>query len=186
MLNRTLACLALIALVSTAAHAEKVDPKVRFGVGGAQNTVDFNDLDTKFKSTGWEIFAGYEFNQYFAIEAGYLDGGSDTNEYVISGTPVEVGIEADGWIASGLASYPFAEVFSVYGRVGVLGWEAKAKGAGAGAIITVKDDGTDLIYGAGIAAMVDTALLRLEYRRAEFGSDVEFSSIGLHVVWRFW
>ena len=86
------------------------------------------------KDTGWGLFAGYQFNQYLAAELGYHDLGSvSTPLGSIDGKTLEI---------VGIGSYPIANQFSVYGKLG--GYRGKLEGAGS------SNTNNDLTYGLGL------------------------------------
>lgn len=177
MVKHVFALAALLAF--SAVHAQDDDQKFRLGIGAGKYTAD-SDL-AEFKSTGWEVFGGYEFNRYLAIEAGYLDTGSDSK--TISGLKVEV--SASSIFASVIGSLPIGETFSVFARGGLLHWEADGTGSASGFTLTAEDDGDDLFLGVGLSAQIEGALFRLEYRFAEIDDVVDLSMIGLNLAWRF-
>jgi OOP family OmpA-OmpF porin len=85
----------------------------------------FEDSDTSLS-----LFAGYHFNSYIAVEAGYLDLG--TVEHRSTGTvnppgPVvsapfsmDVDVESKGFTLAALGSLPLGEVFNLHGHFGIL------------------------------------------------------------------
>src|SRR2546428_2401700 len=86
------------------------------------------------KDTAFRILGGYQINRNFAAELGYHDLGK-----------AKVGtsdIKANAWELVGVGSYPIANQFSIYGKLGFFRGEAKAGGT--------KETNTDLTYGAGV------------------------------------
>jgi len=78
------------------------------------------DHDTAYRLTG-----GYQIDQYFAVEAGYLDLG----QAEIKGTvhvapelslerPVDDKLKTHGFVADAVGRWPIADGWSVYGRAG--------------------------------------------------------------------
>jgi opacity protein-like surface antigen len=88
------------------------------------NRSTFEDSDTSLA-----LFAGYHFNQYIAVEAGYLDLGAA--EYRSTGTinppgPVvsaptamNVEFESTGFTLAGLGSLPLGDFVELHGRLGL-------------------------------------------------------------------
>ncbi len=79
--------------------------------------------------TAWELVGGYQFSDYFALEAGYVDLGEVRTR--LSGSPVDIQDylnsanlvhprSADGYELAVLGRYPFDEKNSVYVRGGLL------------------------------------------------------------------
>jgi OOP family OmpA-OmpF porin len=166
-----------------AAHAHADDGGAfRFGLGAGKATIEADDLDLEGKATAWEVFGGYELNRFIAFEAGYIDGGSADDS--IFGATVRADTTAIA--ASILGSLPIGESFSVYGRLGYMHWESEQRLVDAGVTIASADvDGDDPFFGAGMAALVDSALVRLEYRVADL-DDTDLSLISLAIAWRFY
>lgn len=153
----------------------------RFGIGGGRLTIEADDLDLKGSATAWEVFGGFEFNRYLAIEAGYIDGGKAKDNVG------DIVIEADtrALYASVLGSLPVGDVVSLYARAGVMDWKSDQEARSDGDVLLAVDvDGTDPFFGAGIAALIEGALLRLEYRIADL-DDTDLTAVSLAIAWRF-
>lgn len=85
----------------------------------------FEDSDTALA-----LFAGYHFNRYIAVEAGYVDLGAA--EYRSTGTvnppgpvvsapaAVDVDVESTGFTLAALGSLPVGNVVDLHGRLGFL------------------------------------------------------------------
>ena len=87
---------------------------------------------------GLMVRGGYEFNQYFGIEARYIDTFLDEGPY--GGTPLmHVGIFAK-------PQYPVSERINLYGLLGY----GYTKNLGNGARLNYFDDGSGFSAGAGI------------------------------------
>jgi OOP family OmpA-OmpF porin len=171
--------MAVLAGLSTTAMADGLGG--RFGVSVGRETLKADDYGLDAHSTAWEVFGGYEFNKYLAIEAGYIDG--TTAKQSIPGGALE--IDASGYYGSVVGSLPFAEVFSVYGRAGYLHWKADEYAHADGGTANGSVNGDDPIFGVGIAYEGEgNALLRLEYRIADL-DDTDLSLISVGIAWRF-
>ena len=177
-----IACLFLLSAVPAMA-ADKgffKDSAVRLGVAGGQFRLQYDPTDFNETSGAWNVFAGYQFNNYLAVEGGWIGGAKPTLED--SGFADELSIH--GWHASVLGSWPLGEVMSVYARGGVLGWGATEKlKLNDVTFASGKDDGNDPYYGVGLAAEIETALVRLEYTRSKVAK-ADATLISLAVVWR--
>lgn len=109
-------------------------------LGGDLGQSKFKDACNPFasgcddKDTQWGLFAGYQFNQYLAAELAYHDLGTVS-------TPLG-GIDGKTWEIVGIGSYPLANQFSVYGKLG--GYRGKFEGAGS------SNTNNDLTYGLGL------------------------------------
>jgi len=113
------------------------------GLGvGSSSLVDDNDAmpaaNVDDSDTGWKIFGGYSFNEFLALEVGYVDFG-------------EFGAATGSWEASSinvsaLGTWPLGSEFSLLGKVGANRWDAERRlGATSG-----DDNGTDVLYGIGL------------------------------------
>jgi OOP family OmpA-OmpF porin len=175
---RTIAILIVSILFAASAQAEGA---FRFGIGAGQATIKADDVDLEGNATAWEIFGGYEANQYFAVELGYIDGG--TADDTIDNAKVEA--DTTAVVASVIGSLPIGESFSIYARGGLLHWKSdEALKVDGITVATDSLDGDDPFYGVGVAANVEGALLRLEYRLADL-DDTDLSLISLALAWRF-
>lgn len=174
--------LIILSTILFAAHAQADDDGAfRFGLGVGKATIEVDDFDVEGSDTAWEVFGGYELNQYLAFEVGYIDGGSPDDTFL------GVTVRADTTAIAGsiLGSIPIGETFSVYGRAGYMHWESEQVAVLDGVTIASDDvDGDDPFFGAGVSALVDTALVRLEYRVADL-DDTDLSLISLAIAWRF-
>ena len=86
-------------------------------LGQSKFKVDCGGCDTK--DTAFRLFGGYQFNRTIAAELGYTDFGK------LGGTG---GLEANAWDLSGVFSWPFANQFAAFGRLGLARVEGKASG----------------------------------------------------------
>lgn len=179
---RTIVGLAALVLLSSTAAAQDSQSAIRFGIGAGKVTIEADDVDLKGNGWGWEVFAGYEFNRYVAVEASYIDAG-DVNDHIEEG--ITAAADTHGYSASVLGTLPVNDVFSVYARAGYLKWKADERLRVDGETVLQYDvDGSDPIFGVGLSTLVDGAFLRLEYRMADL-DDTDLSMIGASIVWRF-
>jgi OmpA-OmpF porin, OOP family len=139
------------------------------------------------KDTAWKIFGGYQINRNFGVELGYADLGKIT----VSAGGSSLSVETTSWDLVGVGSFPMANQFSIYGKLGFNRTETKAGSA--------KDNGTDLTFGAGVRYDFSRNLgVRGEWQRykattpaATSGAitvtsgdfDIDVLSVG--VVWKF-
>ena len=149
-------------------------------IGGTVGQAEFKDgcqglAGCDKKDTAWRILGGYQFNRYFAAELGYHDLGKASS--------AAGGTKGTAWELVGVGSYPIANQFSVYGKLGAYRGELKAANA--------KETNTDLTYGVGLQYDFTKAVgVRGEWQRyskmgggAVVETDVDVLSVG--VVYRF-
>ncbi len=178
-----LAATVAMATFSTLANAQDEASGFYFGAFGGQASYDAQDeLDELFldafdfagldvldgesdldEATGFGVVAGYKFNQYFALEASYIDLGSadySAEALVTDGFvtfPMEVGasLEANGPAVAAVGSIPLSEAFAIYGKLGMFFADTELS-------VSIEGDAVDpftatseeVFYGAGIAWMI--------------------------------
>lgn len=118
-----------------------------------------NDTDTS-----WRILGGYQIDRTFAAELAYTSFGEVQG---VKGNAIEL---------SGLAGWPVADRFTVYGKLGFARGEFKAGGQ--------SDDSIELTYGVGVRYdFAPNMGARLEWQNypdvGDGASDVSVISIGL-------
>lgn len=192
------ACRELADEARDAAAAEVDDPAL---VDAAFAVIaDTAQCSDGLDATAYRVFLGYQFNRYVGLEVGYNDFGSVdiglSSNATESGTSFagngQAEAEAKGFTFSALLSVPLGERFSVFGRAGVLAWDASASGVATGVItesdgsvqnlneaFAFDDSGADGLYGAGATLdITDNVSLRAEWTHYElvdidyFGADL--------------
>ncbi len=129
------------------------------------------------EDTGFKIFGGYNFNQNFGVELGWVDLG----EISVSGPGGTATAEADGFQAAAVGILPINPQFSIFGKLGVYMWDAEVNAPG----ISASDDGTDLMFGVGGAFHFTPQLsIRAEWERFEV-DDEDADLISASIVFRF-
>ena len=151
------------------------------GASAGITTVDVCDdvtavlpgLNCDDEDTGLKVFGGFKANQNFAIEALWADLGEVSAS--AGGTTATVGVDGFGIAAVGMI--PLGEKFGVFGKVGAFMWDASGGGAASG----LSEDGTDLMFGAGVNwNFTEKVGLRAEWERFDIdGDDVDFLSVGV-------
>lgn len=122
------------------------------------------------KDTAWKIFGGYQINRNFAVELGYTNLG----EFSASGPGVNASIESKAWEVMGVGSFPVADRFSLYGKLGFYRAESEATSNIPG--VSADESNTGLAFGIG--AQYDftrSVAVRAEWQRY---SDVGGGNIG--------
>lgn len=136
-------------------NLEAIFASVGLEIVDATSTLDDTD-------TGFGIGGGYQVNDHFAFEFGYVDLGSIS--YRAAGTVTDgvdqlaaeavLGSSADGPVVSVLGILPIGERFSVYGRVGLslLSAEGRAQITvdGDSGRASQSDQKTDPMFGIGV------------------------------------
>lgn len=160
-------------------------------VGGLGTT----SLSTDESDAGFKVFGGYQFNSYFAVEAGYFDLG----DFGFKATTLPPGslsgnIKLQGLNLDLVGLLPITQDLSAFARVGVNYAEADDSFHSSGAVTTYnynpnKRD-TNYKYGFGLQyAITDSVDMRLEAERYHIddavGNRGDIDLLSLGVVYRF-
>ncbi|MDX1302061.1 outer membrane beta-barrel protein [Photobacterium sp.] len=126
--------------------------------------------------TGFKLFGGYQFNRYTAIEGFYADLGGVKIKYPNEELKMNTGANSFG--VSGLGILPVSDNLEIFAKVGLQSWNAKLINKDG---LFVGDNGTDLIFGVGVAFRVAQVSLRGEFERYDFDdTNVEMISVGIN------
>ena len=148
------------------------DGGVYLGAGVGSMGVDIGGFSGD--DVGYKVFGGWMLNPYVGAELEYLDGG----------TAEDRGVEVDvsGFNASLRAAFPVSEQFSVFGKVGMLFWDADVSSSG----INGSDDGEDFSWGVGLGFDFSEMLgVTLEYQGFEVEDTDTVDLVSASLVWKF-
>jgi hypothetical protein len=168
---------AVLSLSSVQADAAGPD-LTGFYVGGSggQSTVEldghangrhFSDSNSE---TGYKIFGGYMFNQYFGLEASYVNFGSPKDNFGFDGGEgvfnVKVDGNASGHTLEAIFAYPLGPV-DVFGKIGAISFNGSAKAQGSDAFgntfnAKVDFNSNDPVFGAGVMYKIGHFHVRAE------------------------
>jgi OOP family OmpA-OmpF porin len=159
-----------------AAQAQTTTPHAYVGIGlaGADNqTVD------SWKAGG-KIFAGYEFDQNWGVEAGYTRFGRTAFSFPQSSWTVRGNIKGDGSYATGKYTLPLNDKVSAYGKLGV-SYSERTYNSDAGAL---GEHDTGVFAGAGLQyKLTQNVALTGEYERyghkKTLGAKADIFTVGL-------
>jgi len=158
---RRLIFLAALALGATAARADNGFFYV--GAGVARNKIsDITATNSDLNDTSWKAFAGVRPINAFAVEADYIDLGSQTTQFVDVNTHVQY--KAFAGYAVGFLPLP-VPILDVFGKVGLARWQQSgSSNASAGSqLFSLSDNGTEFAWGVGAQAHFGAIGGRLEY-----------------------
>jgi OmpA-OmpF porin, OOP family len=177
---------------SAAGIAQMGGPEMGFYVGGALGQVKHKEgcdgvpsgISCDSSDQGWKIFGGYQLNRNFAAELAYTDLG----ETKFSDPTDSITIRPTAWEIVAVGMYPFAQGFTLYGKLGFYRAETQLDSTIG---LSDKDSNNDLTFGFGGRYDFNRNFgVRLEWQRyADVGgedigtSDVDMFSVG--VLWRF-
>lgn len=139
-------------------NQEYAGPYIGVGAGAARlKGDDFPSAPTDRSSTGGKAFVGYQFNQFFGIEA----GGVNTGKFDSS-----VGsLRGQGAFIDAVGRFPISNSFSATARLGA--FHGKLKDGRSGVQLT--DDGTNVKGGLGVQyAFNNHNTIGLEWERYRF------------------
>jgi OOP family OmpA-OmpF porin len=182
MKKNILASLVLSTLIASPVFAEGFYIGADLGSSNMSLDVKNNSLDKN--NTTWGINGGYKFSPYLAAELGYRNFGKVDENYGMLYTS----IEAKAVQASVLASYPFNDAFSVFGRLGVASIKATAKAEAGffGYSESKEETQTKALFGIGAQyAFNKNFSLRAEYNQYAKIEDLKLSTFTVGANYSF-
>jgi uncharacterized repeat protein (TIGR01451 family) len=161
-------------------------------LGWSINNASVDDTDT-----AWKAYAGFAFNEYIAVEGGFVDLGEVETEFGATVAPTQIDailsdtysihpVLGDGWFGSVVLSWPVSpDRFSLTARAGLFGWESdidvRVISGGTGSV-SDRDSGTDMLYGVGIEWRLNEQWsLMADWERYELKDWVDAPSIGVKI-----
>lgn len=172
----------LLGLASFSSHA--VDNGIYLGAGIGQGGVQFDDridgerIDFDADDTAYKLIAGWRFLDWLAVEANYVDLGSASDR--IDGINIETDVSGFSLAALGFLPIGPADLFA---KVGAINWDAEVSARGTN--LRGSDDGTDLMYGAGVQFRVWSLSIRGEYEIFDVSNTDTVDMISVSVTWTF-
>lgn len=163
-----------------------------FYVGGTYGYTKYEDLCDSVsgqagatcddETDGYKIFGGSRVNPNLAFEAAYMDMGEATATGVTTRT-----LGVTGLNFSVLGIMPLSKSFELFGKLGLMFWEAESRDINTGSSLTVND--SDINFGFGATYNVNKTFgLRAEFERfhnisyeSNAETPVSFLSIGVVV-----
>jgi hypothetical protein len=134
---------------------------------------DIGDINFDDSSFAYNLDAGWRFNKWIALDAGYWDLGSfkaDLDEF-----DRKQSFDAKTFSLGGIVSVPLW-ILDIYARGGAAFWDLDGR--------NIDEDGTDPYYGVGAALNIGGSLdLYLEWVR--FDTEIDLDTFGLGARWTF-
>ena len=184
----SLAATMLLAMSTGLAYAQMPPAPFYFGAGIGQSKVKTDtscaDLAALFDpgyscsvgdtATGWKVFAGYQVNEYFAAEIGYVNLGKFTGSAngTITSVPAnfDFSAKANGISADAIGSWPLTPEFALIARLGLYSWSLDVSGSASGGGTSIgageKASGSSANFGFGVRYDFDRFVsLRAEFQR---------------------
>ena len=178
------ASIALLATLTLAPLAAFADSGFYFGgsVGSATLTEDFNGLGIDSDSTPFRLTAGWQVNDFFALEGGYHNFGEFEERFNIGGEPVAIRLKADGFTLGATGSVPMSRSLALFGRAGAFFWDGDAE---INSVTQARPEDSNLYLGGGATVSV-TERVKLvgDWTRYQL-EDTESDVISLGLTYRF-
>ncbi|WP_458524532.1 porin family protein [Onishia taeanensis] len=188
----TLFSLSVLSSNAVLAQGNQLGPGAGFylGAGIGYTTVDSDAIDylksrganTDDSDTAYKLFAGYDFNDKFSLEASYIDFGEASANGSVGSDSVDIEASLDGIGFAALARWPIPSGVGIYAKLGLVAWDSDVKGHAIDDGVEyyfIGVDGTDPFYGVGAEFVVDRVMIRGEYERYDISNDGEDFTIDL-------
>jgi OOP family OmpA-OmpF porin len=158
-MRKLLLALAL-ALAAGAAYADNGTFYVGAGIA-RDNLKDITATASDLNSTNWKIWAGFRPISVFAVEADYIDLGSQTVTNAAAST--HVNYKAFTGYAVGYVPLP-VPYLDVFGKAGLARWNSSGSSSfGGPGLFSLSDSGTQFAWGFGGQVHFGNIGARLEY-----------------------
>jgi OmpA-OmpF porin, OOP family len=119
---------------------------VAASVGSAELNETFDGFDVDASSTAYRLSAGWRFNDYLALEAGYHNFGRFDQEHDAAGLPAEISLKADGFTLGGVGNLPLNHRWALFARFGAFFWDGDAD---INNVTRATPEDTNMYLGAG-------------------------------------
>jgi len=167
------ASLAVLACTSTANARDRhhdEQPRTYLGAGFAEFSVDDEDFGYEADDNGLKLLAGYEFNDYFAVEVGYLGGAKIVDEGLFDTEEVDLRAISGSLVGR----LPLTSTVSMFGKLGVARYEADFRWSIDGDVIDAdRFRDNEMTYGVGLVLQPSSRFeIRGEYEAIEDAFDV--------------
>ena len=136
--------------------------------------IDFSDGDNATK-----VFAGWNFNRFFAVQGDFVDFG-EASGFV--STSAQGTSDVQGLAPSIVGTLPIGPI-DLFARAGIMFYEVDLNLTGGRVI---DESGEDLLWAVGLGVDIKNRLtLRLEYEEIDIAELDEADTLWLNVGWKF-
>jgi OOP family OmpA-OmpF porin len=159
---------------------------------GVSDTKEFcgrTSVDCDKTGTAWRVFAGYQMNPHFAVEAGYSDFGKLSSRDVLTSATTDFESRAGDVLA--VIGWPVGRA-SLFGKIGAYYGGAKATETTAAGSTLTKEVNGGLTYGLGLRFDVWRNLgIRGDWQRypkvggGKLGAEVDVDVFTIGAFWMF-
>lgn len=139
-------------------------------------------------SLSGKVFAGYDFNDTWAIEGGYVDLGEQTYSYALDGAAGRLSTRGRIGFGAVKASMPLNEKFGLFGKLGLDRHRFEVAGSGAASSLARKKSSTAVYLGLGVQYKISkklAATLELERFGAEKRPGGDLTGLSLSLKYGF-
>jgi hypothetical protein len=171
----------LVALALGAAVARADNGFFYAGAGVARNKIsEITATNSDLNDTSWKVFAGVRPMNVFAVEADYIDLGSQTTQFVDVNTHLQY--KAFAAYAVGFLPVP-VPALDVFAKAGLARWQQSGdtNAAPGSQLFSLSDNGTEFAWGVGVQAHIGAIGGRLEYEAFNIHNTSGASIISLSV-----
>lgn len=180
----------MVALAASVAQAD--NGMLYLGAGlSNDNLRDIAATNSSLNSTSWKAWAGVRPISLFAVEADYINLGSQSVNFmgVDTFSHTHVHYKALAGYAVGFVPIP-VPYLDVFGKVGLARWTLSGDGSLAGFIgspqfFSLSDNGTQFAWGVGTQAHVGNFGARLEYESFSVRNTSGANIVSLSVFFNF-
>jgi OOP family OmpA-OmpF porin len=179
MRSKKILCGAALAGILSSQLAMADDSGFYVGATVGQSRQAFSE----FADTGdaFRLFGGWSFNNYFAVEGGYVDGGTQSDRV----GNLDVDISSDGFFVEGLAKWPIGNIAAPYVKLGYVFYDATTTLSNGNQSFSDSEGDADFIFGGGVDFKIGPHFrLRLEYEKINL-PDSAFDIISFGGSWHF-
>lgn len=149
------------------------------GAAVSQSKIDGFSSNFDLHDTGYKLIAGFRPLDMFAVELNYMDLGSDSA--TVGATRFDA--KATALAGFGVLMLPLP-LIDLYVKAGVARWEAKGSLSSV-TVSSLKDEGTEFAYGAGVQAHFGSLGARLEYESFDISNTDGLDLFSLGLTWTF-
>lgn len=96
-------------------------------IGSSTLEEEFEGFGIDTRTTAWRVSAGWQFSDYFAVEAGYHNFGDFDQRVDLGDVVASVAVEADGYTLGATLGLPLGDNLTLFARGGAFIWEAEAR-----------------------------------------------------------
>jgi OOP family OmpA-OmpF porin len=143
-------------------------------------SLEFDDigfgLNFDTSDTAVKIFGGYMFNEYFGLDAAFVDGGDQTENF----GPFSMTADLSALSISLLGNLPIGNHFAVFGKVGATSTQGDVEARGSGFFFSEETNEDNVSYGFGAALRFGIPFeIRAEYEAVDIdGGDFNYWTVG--------